>query len=181
MKRWPIILIILALLAGGAGVAIFSWDKNQDNQANSSQTNKQSDPSEGGKYLVIEEWDVRVALPKDFEKSVTYSLGDPTVDPDGNRLQAAKIYVLKSVFKETSCPAQSIKIGSVIDSGAQYIRSENERSFNAARYRQTFKEKILSDEKYSYHLNYITPDCIGAFGTAEIEVLQNNLETLRKI
>lgn len=82
MKRWLIFVLVVLLLAGGAGVAIYSWDKNRNNQANTSQTSKQSDPSEGGKYLYIKEWGVRFKLPEELVNSVSYKPNALSTDED---------------------------------------------------------------------------------------------------
>lgn len=81
MKKLMLIVAILAL-AGGTGW--FFYNKNNgsstqnNNQQSASNTQSQSeidqipDPSEGGKYLVINEWGVRFRVPDELEESVRY-------------------------------------------------------------------------------------------------------------
>lgn len=85
-----LILGILVVIAAVAFGGWYVWDKNKDDKGsnsskNSSQTNNSqsqneepSDPSEGGKYLVIEEWDVRFELPEELRGTIYYV-------PDKNR------------------------------------------------------------------------------------------------
>jgi hypothetical protein len=85
-----VIVVVFVLLAAGAG----GWYVWQDSQKNAStrqsestghtskptrQTNKEqvagpADPSEGGKYLVIREWGVRIPLPGELRGDVYYKL-----------------------------------------------------------------------------------------------------------
>jgi hypothetical protein len=142
---------------------------------------KISDPSEGGKYLFIKEWNMRGALPAALHGKVTYSLGEPTLDPDGNRLQATKIFVLAESLPGSVCAATNTAIGSAIDSAAQYIRSEKGKPFNTQRYKQTFKENVGTDNQYNYHLNYVTPPCLESASNAEIvQSLQAALATFQE-
>ena len=78
------LLVVVALGLGG----FFVWQHNKDDSSKdkSSNTNqssgnsseqqagedKNSDPSEGGKYLVIKEWGVRFLLPESLHDDVTY-------------------------------------------------------------------------------------------------------------
>lgn len=191
-----ILIIIFVVAAVGAG-GWYVWNKNKDNESvnknndataqtnTSNQDNKprvQTDPSEGGKYLVINEWGVRVALPDNLKGAVTYSLGEAMADPDGNQLQGAKILIAKSTLTSNVCATTSTSLGDAIESGAQYIRSETSKPFNASRYRWTFKENILTNGGYAYHLNYVTPDCAGGGSNAsKIEGLQSALVQLMRV
>jgi hypothetical protein len=84
MKRWLIVAIIILLLIGGAASGWYYWDKHQkpSNSESSSQnqTSNTSDPSEGGKYLVIKEWGVKVSVPEELKGSLFYSLREE--DPE---------------------------------------------------------------------------------------------------
>jgi len=73
------VLVVAAIAFGGWYV----WDKNKKNDqkasnATSQNTNqagqKESDPSEGGKYLVIKEWGVRFELPEELRGDVYYQI-----------------------------------------------------------------------------------------------------------
>ncbi len=189
------ILVIVVLAAS----AWFIWHKhtttsakktNAVAQSNTGHPAQPNDPSERGKYLVIKEWGVRVALPNEFQGKTTYVLGDTSVDEDNNQLQNAKIFVGistmgESTLDENVCAVvHNAAIGDVIDTGAQYIRSESSKPFDATRYKFTFKENVLSSNPYNYHLNYLTPDCVAAAGAnniAKIEGLQSALLHLVKV
>lgn len=189
-----IVVIIAVVAAVGLG-GWYVWNKNKSDESknnstsqsssttpNNGKTKKQSDPSEDGKYLVITEWGVRVALPADLKGAVTYSLGETMADPDGNQLQAAKILIANSSLTENACATSTTSLGAAVESGAQYIRSEISKPFNASRYRWTFKENILTNGANAYHLNYVTPDCIGGGTNAtKVETLQNSLVQLTKV
>lgn len=71
-----LVVVIVIILAVGAW---WIWQKNNDGgkqnaPADTSQTDKQdkSDPSEGGKYMVINEWGVRFLLPEELRGDVYY-------------------------------------------------------------------------------------------------------------
>ena len=190
-----IIVVVLAILVSGGW---YFWQKTRKTEptAQSSKTTSQTsgshqsasqeqqptDPSEGGKYLVIKEWGVRVALPQDMQGKLSYKINRVT-DPDsGLPLEAADLYVLASAFGPNDCAQATTDIGSSIYVTAFYIRSDTSKSFNASRYHNdTFKENILVGGQYAYHLDYITPDCLGG-GTfqAKIEALQAALVNLRR-
>jgi len=189
------VLIVIFVVVVLAGAGYFAWQKTKkDDTTKKSTTNSQSDkqtsskssakeaadPTEDGKYLYIKEWDVRVALPTDLEGKVSYQLGDKTADPDGNMLQAAKILLVSSAA-DNDCAVVTTPKGAFIDTGSQYIQSEAEKAFNAARYKWTFKENILKDGLYDYHLNYVTPDCASSAATVEIKQLQSVLEKLQTV
>ncbi len=183
-------LLFAALVLGG-----YFWNKNHktnQNERTDSQTQTTEKPKDdqntqqnqvtnNDNYLVIKEWGVKVKLPDEFIGKVTYLLGDPAIDPDGNRIQAVTIYVTKTSLDGTVCGTQETNLGSSIDSGAQYIRSELVKPFNSNRYKWTFKVDILKDSTYAYHLNYLTPDCLGGGDNAtRIEALQKSLVSLEK-
>lgn len=94
-----ITLLIAALAFGGW----YFWqknrkpDKNNSNQ-NTSQSNQSGnthqnnpDPSEGGKYLVIKEWNVRFLLPEELRGQVRYVLSAPIENRQTAWFEVAKI------------------------------------------------------------------------------------------
>jgi prepilin-type N-terminal cleavage/methylation domain-containing protein len=190
------VLIVIVVVAVLAAAGFFFWQKTKKNNTakqstTSSQSDKQdsnksttqeanTDPTEGGKYLYIKEWGVRVALPADLQGKVSYQLGDKTSDPDGNLIQAAKILVMSNSDADNSCAVVTTSAGTFIEAGAQYIQSEDGKTFNASRYKWTFREGILKDGSHDYHLNYVTPDCASSTAVTEIEQLQPALESLQK-
>lgn len=179
--RLALLLATLVLVVIGA----VGWQLGKANEPTRpmqsiSQARKSSDQTEGGKYLYIKEWGVRTALPSDLTSAVTYSLSEPQPDTDGNSLQTAKIMVVRSKFSDHTCATNLNSIGEMVESGAQYIRSQNSKPFDARRYRWTFKENVLKDVGYTYHLNYVTPDCLGGGQNAAlIEELQAALQNLK--
>jgi hypothetical protein len=188
------ILLSIAVIAAVGLVGWYVWSKNGygQNNANSESVpqSQQLSPAPGSspssqtqaqKYLVIQEWGVRVALPMNSSATVTYSLGPVTADPDGNNIQAARILVTKASLSGVTCATTNTSAGTAFDTGAQYIRSEKTKPFNASRYRFTFKANILTDDQYAYHLNYVTPDCVSSANTKKMEELQASLAQLTKV
>lgn len=185
-----IALFIVAVLAVGGR---FIWHRTHEPKPSSGSNNttqqkgttgksQASDPTEGGKYLVITEWGVRVALPDELRGKIAYSIQDAT-DPDtGSPLQGADTFVAADVLPSSICTVVSSSVGDSIKAGAIYIRSDTSKPFNASRYRGHFQENILSDGGHAYHLNYVTPDCAGGGANAtKIEELQAALALLQKI
>ena len=75
-----ILLVVIVVLAGLVLAGWYVWKKNRkdntSNKTSTSQTNQKddkkqmaSDPSEGGKYLVISEWGVRFPLSSDISEA----------------------------------------------------------------------------------------------------------------
>lgn len=185
-------LIVTILVITGIGLAgYYVWHKNhqQDDKQTTSKSESQStqksgdqrqasDPTEGGRYLVIKEWGVRFPLPQDLQERITYQLSEELTDEDGNHLQGAKIFI-SNPGPDTVC---TLEPGTTsINSGAQLIRSEKDKPFDASRYKWTFKENVASDNKYNYHVNYLTPDCASDKPGSETAELQLALEKLSKI
>ena len=194
----PIITIVILVVTVAGFGGWYVWHKSSGNTATEQTTNTETsektpatatqqnqtsppaNPSEESKYLVIEEWGVRVALPEGMDGVVTYKMGEVVSDPDGNQIQAAKIMLATSALPGNECGTFSTSVGQASESGAQYIRSESSKPFNAARYKWTFKENILKTNSYNYHLNYVTPDCIGS-AVDKVEALQAALINLRQV
>lgn len=189
----PLVVAVLAIVLISCG-ASFVWynhsaetAKNNTTETSSrplqnNQSNTVKDLSEAGKYLYINEWGVRVALPNEFQDKVTYTLTKET-DPDsGLPMETAHIYISSNLLTPNVCATTNSTVGQAINSGAQYIRSDNSKPFNSARYRGTFKASILQNTNYSFHLGYVTPDCAGGgSNTTKIEGLQDDLLHLEEV
>lgn len=76
--------LVIITVVGLAGWFVWQKNKKSDPSPSSntnSQTNGQadkplsSDPSEGGKYLVIQEWKIRLLLPVELRDDVIYQMG----------------------------------------------------------------------------------------------------------
>jgi hypothetical protein len=189
------VVIVLVIVIAAACGGWYVWTHNHKNDSNKSnkpaqntnnQNNQQhqttSDPSEGGKYLVISEWGVRVLLPDALHNAVTYSLGPPVKDSDNNTLQSARLLLKKSVLPDemTCVVVDNQSVGQAIDVAVQYIRSETDKPFDAARYKGTMKANILKEGAFAYHLNYTIPDCLGGgVNTQIVENLQTALGQLQ--
>ena len=77
------VVVVLAMVAVLAVGGFFVWQKNKDDSAKKSDAKtsqseeEPSDPSEGGKYLVIEEWAIKLPLNDDIaEAYYTFSSDD---------------------------------------------------------------------------------------------------------
>lgn len=154
--------------------------ENQNSQSTQNSTAPSISTQANPTHLTITEWDVRASVPAGLEGKVSYQLTDRQADADNNLLQGVHILVLASEFPSNECTLVDTPQGKMIDSGAIYIQSESSKPFNGSRYRWTFKESILKTTSYNYHLDYLTPDCIGA-GTDKIEALQSALSNLQQI
>lgn len=193
----PVVIMIFVIAIIGFG-GWYVWHKNSENDTTrqttdtetsesnpatatqQSQTSPPADSPEENAYLVIKEWNVKIVLPEDMRGVVTYKMGELHADPDGNQIQAAKIMLATSVLPGNECGTFSTSVGEASETGAQYIRSESTKPFDAERYRWTFKENILKTSGYNYHLNYVTPACIGT-AVDKIETLQDALITLHQM
>ena len=126
-----VVIVVVTLLAlGGFYVAHKKNDKKVDSTTKSQtassakattkpDTNNpvQTDPSDGGKYLVISEWNKRVLLPSDLQGKVSYiynsGAGEP--DPDtGLPLQNARIYVTANTFTDNGCAITTTSLGNSV-------------------------------------------------------------------
>ncbi len=104
-----IFAVALAVVIGLGGWLILRNDKNNnDSQTNTSQIiepannegeEEQYDPSEGGKYLVIEEWGVRFPLPEELRGDLLTYVS--TTDVSGTTLFASKR--LNTLTGDDSC------------------------------------------------------------------------------
>ncbi len=178
-----VVLCVIAVLSIGGW---YVWHNNQKSSSNgnsitqqndtqdAAESEKTTDPSEGGKYLVIKEWGVKVLLPQDLQGKVSYTLDEALDTDSGLQIQAVKIRILASLFEPGVCGEDP-----TINSGSQYVRSDNSKPFNASRYKGTTKASILSVGSYDFHLNYTTPDCADDGHT--IQSLESALIELKKI
>lgn len=188
-------VIVLALAV--AAISLAGWHirrVNEQHNANKRSANtpsqtavhkddkKQVGPSENGKYLVIKEWGVKAELPEKLRGSISYKVQTAT-DPETNLpLQMASIYISAASLDSTVCAITETNVGASVQAGANYLRSDIAKSFNAARYKGDFQENILTDSAFAYHLNSITPDCLGGGANAmKIEELQHTLVQLVKV
>jgi hypothetical protein len=93
-----IVIVTVVLVALGATGWYVAQPKNNKKETNNNtqQTNpttspkqKATDPSEGGKYLVIREWNVRVLLPDSLKSNVFYALRE--FDESYGHIEAADL------------------------------------------------------------------------------------------
>lgn len=185
------IFVLVAIALGGWYV----WQKNKagDRQSvdrpNASQTThntgnqnkKPTDPSEGGKYLVITEWGVRFELPEELRDKVSYSMGEIVIDPDNNNIQAAKILLKDEPSAGNECTVIQTSQGNFIDVATQVLRVEKSNSFDSSRYKGTFKKAVFDNSMYFFHLNYTTPGCVGSSTIPSVDQIQSRLEKLENI
>ncbi|MCA9332854.1 hypothetical protein KDA00_03190 [Candidatus Saccharibacteria bacterium] len=152
-------------------------DVNQTENTQSQENNENVEEAEEDKYLVIKEWGVKTEVPEDLRGKVTYALGETPADSDGHVTYFASIFVSRDALSELVCATETTDLGESVSTGSQYIRGSNNEPFSS---RWNYKENILQDENYSYHLSYFTPDCLGGGegNTQKIENLQKALEKL---
>jgi hypothetical protein len=89
MKKPLALLITLAILIGGTYTAYTYWQNNKTKSPTTAnnQTNKTSDPTEGGKYLVIKEWGVRFEVPEEYHGDLYYFIYSENIAPqDSNNI-----------------------------------------------------------------------------------------------
>ncbi len=162
-----------------------STTKPQNNHQ--SETKKSLDATEGGKFLVIDEWKVRTQLPEDLQGKVTYihNEGGDSVDPETNLpIESADIYIKTDVLTAGDCAVININSQSYTTTVIQYIRSDTSKPFNSTRYERKgiIKPNLLNDTTHAYHLNYITPDCMGSEADIQkLHRLHNSLLQLEKL
>jgi hypothetical protein len=172
------LFVVMALGFGGWYV----WHKNDSKTVKStnstasstatkstgteSQVTPPSDPSDGGKYMVIPEWGVRVALPPDLQNKLTYKLGDAVTDPDTNLApQGATFYLaISALAHPEACAGDTIDTlaGPSVGAGAVYLRTARSKPLNTAGMKYSTKVNILVKGDYAFNLNYgATPACSG--------------------
>lgn len=185
------LLVICAVSATGW----YIFDRNQKNNPTASgtkvvnqnktkapQTVESKDPSDNGKYLVIKEWGVRFEVPPELLGNVLAYEIQSVTDPDTNLpLEGLNLYISSSALPANVCATSMTSLGSSVKSGIILLRSDTSASFNAARYKGTMKDNVLTDNGHAYHLNYITPDCVGDTNVPKIEALQRASVQLSKI
>jgi hypothetical protein len=203
-KKWflrrPIILGALIVCGAIVATTIIIYNANRDTTSIPNGSEHRSSPSQPvssdvsdapprakpaastehqNTKLLIKEWGVSVLLSPEMQGSVTYILSDITPDPDGNKLQSAKIFVKSSALSGNECSPINTSLGVSVEVGTQYIRSEASKPFNASRYRWTLNENILTTNEYNYHLNYLVPDCMRS-AAARLGQLQEALLKLEE-
>src|SRR5262245_46454657 len=99
MKRAPrqagfsaVIAIAVVLVVAGLGFAAWRISQTPDKKTTNNspvtspkqtQKTKSSDPSEGGKYLVIKEWGVRFKLPAALQGDISYFMNTRAEEQSG--------------------------------------------------------------------------------------------------
>lgn len=189
-----VVTVVLAIAVVGFGGWYMWHQSSESNAAKRASTeapeasatttpqsqNSPTDSPEENKDLIIKEWNIKVTLPEGMSGAVTYTMSSVISDPDGNQIQAAKIMLATSLLPGNKCGTTSTSVGEAAESGALYIRSESGKPFDAQRYKWTFREDILKTDEYNYHLNYVTPECIGS-AVNKIDTLQTALVNLRQV
>lgn len=181
VKRVLIAILAIAFLGGGGYLGWRYWGKNQskNNSSGSQQTQTTNDPSEGGKYLVIKEWQVRFTLPKELNSGVIYQLSNDIVDENNNAFQTTKIYISKNLNQQI-CALTNIGGQQALNTNVMIIRTNKNNRFNLARYKGSVKADVLADKQFTYHINYLTPPCADQTAAELIKKLENNVLNLDK-
>lgn len=187
MKQ-PIKIVAAGLLFAGVVTGAWLWlgkdnrGSNSEKQASSTnqQTAKNRNTAETD-YLEIREWKIGVSLPPELWGKVAYQLDEPVTDPDGNKLQAAKLLLKNDPAAKNECVVIEVLGGLFIDTATQILRAESDKPFDSDRYKGTFRKNILEESNYVYHLNYVIPDCADPDSVTKIKQLQNTMERLEKI
>lgn len=149
-------IVVLALALGGWWV----WERNQSNNrpsTDSSQTNDAqsqngdpSDPSEGGKYLVITEWGVRFPLPEELRGDIEFSVSEGE-DKEGAVIFASK--KLNGLTGDNTC-ALNMQPSGKLGGGVQAILLRiNPSTYKAAtpEYYQSLRDYVKSLNNYEYY------------------------------
>ena len=141
MKRFLLVLLVLTLISGVSFGGWKYWQNHRTPQTNNTTQAKDdsstNDPSEGGKFLVIKEWSVRVLLPEKLQGKVSYSLR--RFEESYGEAEAADIGS-QSFTPECRDNAQ--------DLGLDIVRTTTELDANAP---YIYKRNVLHSDNYWYH------------------------------
>jgi len=127
-----VLLIVLVVLGLGVG-GWYVWHENKNDNSTGTKSNsnqqedtqtagqgtKPSDPSDGGKYLVIKEWGVRLLLPSGLQNDAYYEyakdaprgesiyLRSKTLDTITSTCNGAKFYMYAGLVRSTDKQSDS--------------------------------------------------------------------------
>ncbi len=155
MKK-KIAIAIAAMAVVLIGVILWQIQKTSDNSTGKSQTSTTADHSEGGKYLVVKEWDVRFKLPDKLKNKVIYGLKNSVtgefdiIKPEGVKGQIASFEISDlSNLPNNKCTLfdESDGSGKGGGMGAALSRVESSKIDQSENYTGI---KIYSDAKYTY-------------------------------
>jgi hypothetical protein len=202
-----LVIVLVVVLAAGFG-GWYVWHKNHTsvpakqssstNQAKSTQsnqTNTQSDPTEGGKYVVIKEWGVRFLLPQDLRGDVEYGIRKNVLlndhAPDGTPPVYGDVAYFASK-KLDSIPAQqnncALKPGGHDDLNQRDDPTSYDGGPGISLARSTDREKPSST--FDYHAgNYwyriskgSAPMCYtGSDGSQETQFISMTIDALKTV
>ena len=151
MKKY--LPIIAVLIVAGAGLGYLYYQSSDDTKTNNQTSNQQTnnntqsnnDPSEGGKYLVIKEWEIRFLLPATLQNQGFYFLREIT--GMGSDTQGADI---SAKLFSPECR------NSADDLGLTIIRTKTEL-IGPQPY--IYQQNILNDGEYWYHAAFGKDGC----------------------
>jgi len=157
------LLVVAAIALGG----FFVWqhnkdDNSKDKSSNTSQSSgngssqqagedKNTDPSEGGKYLVIKEWGVRFLLPESLRGDIYYKSWTNSLDVHGASFASKKLDALAG---DDSCSIKSNSDGTTGPGLAATLtrldpKNPGQESLEFYRSERTYLVKIDTYEFYT--------------------------------
>jgi len=185
VKRGTVIALIILLLAGGVAAGWYFWDKNYNQPTtNNTQTNKQTDPSEGGKYLYIKEWSVRFKLPDSLRSDIYYvietlrSESGTAVDSEAARLASHSLDNLPG----SNCKLIINEQKSVYGGMQLTISRSKDKLASDVLPSYTDANRQLGDGYY-YSLSYGHASCADSpeAEQRQIEIIQQLIEPFKKM
>jgi len=160
-----LILIILTVIAALSLAGWFVWQKNKDEKVKRTQDGQQSNgdprvgtqsnPSEMGKYLVIEEWGVRFPLPAELRGDIYYKTFASDVFADEGAIFGSK--GLDSLVHDGSCSLDLRSDGTIgpgLSLSLSRIKPQSRSTESLTYYRS---QRTLLAQSGGYEYYYVKP------------------------
>ena len=215
MKKYLILTSIFILLVTGSLFGYLYWHGHKTSSKTNTQkttattqtttatdqtnktSTKQSDPSEGGKYLVIKEWGVRFLLPEELRSQIaTYSINEAkNIDLSTKKISTIpgceNSYVLtldRATIDEplgiSDLPVReymrNVTDGSIVHVGDYYYTTVTAQSNSCVNSRPADIDCFQSSPNYPTCLNLGTKEDQSTFNNA-LTLYQNAYKTLEQI
>lgn len=154
MKRFGVIVLIVVILAAGlVGYNKYVKDDTPKKTETISQTNKQNDPTEGGRYLVIKEWGVRFKVPEGLKNpSYTYNSEFDYPSIKVPKIEALSGCDTKNIFAISRGKAGDRLVDQQIESSQDTAKAGDYYYFIAPPQSSCFSEENSEGEKEVYQV-----------------------------